>query len=109
MIGKKIKERRLELNMTQDELAKRLGYKSRSTINKIELDKNDVSQSKLIRIAKALECSPTDFLNIEGEKDPATLSKIQLYAEKLSKLSPSKQANVMKYIDFLYATDDDTE
>ena len=34
-IGQRIKERREELDITQDELAKRLGYKSRSSINKI--------------------------------------------------------------------------
>lgn len=37
-IGQRIKVRREELNMSQEELAKRIGYKSRSSINKIELD-----------------------------------------------------------------------
>ena len=32
----RIKERRESLGMSQEELAKKLGYKSRSTINKIE-------------------------------------------------------------------------
>lgn len=35
-IGQRIKVRREELNMSQEELAKRIGYKSRSSINKIE-------------------------------------------------------------------------
>ena len=34
-IGQRIKVRREELNMSQEELAKRIGYKSRSSINKI--------------------------------------------------------------------------
>ena len=51
----RIRSRREELCLSQDELAKRLGYKSRSTINKIELGINDVSQSKIIALAKALE------------------------------------------------------
>lgn len=37
-IGERIKKRRLELGMTQDELAKKLGYKSRSSVNKLELN-----------------------------------------------------------------------
>ncbi len=35
-IGEKIKEIRIQNNLTMDELAKELGYSSRSTINKIE-------------------------------------------------------------------------
>lgn len=35
----RIKARRLELRLSQDELAQKLGYKSRSTINKIEMGK----------------------------------------------------------------------
>ena len=37
-IGERIKYRREQLEMSQDELARRLGYKSRSSINKIEHD-----------------------------------------------------------------------
>ena len=37
-IGERIKLRREELNLSQDELAKKVGYKSRSSINKIEQD-----------------------------------------------------------------------
>ena len=35
-IGEKIKEIRIQNNLTLDELAEELGYSSRSTINKIE-------------------------------------------------------------------------
>lgn len=35
-LGKKVKERREELVLSQDELATRMGYKSRSSVNKIE-------------------------------------------------------------------------
>lgn len=57
-IGQRIKERREELDMTQDELAKRLGYKSRSSINKIELDIYNLKQSKIKAIADALQTTP---------------------------------------------------
>lgn len=53
-IGNRIKQLRLERDMSQDELAKRSGYGSRSTINKIELGINDVPQSKIKAIAEAL-------------------------------------------------------
>lgn len=57
MIGERIKERREELNLSQEELAKRLGYKSRSSINKMELGIQDVPQRKIKEFAKALNCS----------------------------------------------------
>ncbi|WP_277408935.1 helix-turn-helix domain-containing protein [Lacrimispora xylanisolvens] len=37
-IGQIIKQRREELGMSQEELANKAGYKSRSSINKIEVD-----------------------------------------------------------------------
>lgn len=58
-IGDRIKKRREALGMTQEELAKKVGYKSRSSINKIELNENDIPQSKIIEIAKALNIKPS--------------------------------------------------
>lgn len=102
MIGRKIRERRLQLGMTQEELAEKLGYKHKSAINKIELGKNDVNQTKLLKIAKALECSPADFVEAEIETPNRDLPKRLLaYIDKISKLSPNQQENVFQYIDFL--------
>ena len=55
-IGERIKQRRLELGYTQDELAKKCGYKSRSSINKIELSRA-LPLPKVTLMANALECS----------------------------------------------------
>lgn len=57
----RIKKRREELNMSQEELAQKLGYKSRSSINKIEKGQNDIPQSKIIEFANALDTTP-EFL-----------------------------------------------
>ena len=43
-LGDRIRLRREELRMSQEELATRLGYKSRSTIAKIESGENDLTQ-----------------------------------------------------------------
>lgn len=58
-IGSRIRNRREELGLSQDELGKRLGYKSRSSINKIELDQRSLTQSKIKAIADALETTPS--------------------------------------------------
>lgn len=54
----RIKKRREELGLSQEELAKKMGYKSRSSINKIEMGENDIPQSKIIHFARALNTSP---------------------------------------------------
>ncbi|MBE5803051.1 MAG: XRE family transcriptional regulator [Clostridiales bacterium] len=54
-VGSNIKRRRFELRMSQQELADAMGYKTRSTIAKIESGENDVSQKKLQRFAAVLD------------------------------------------------------
>lgn len=54
-VGVNIRKRRYELRMSQQELADAMGYKTRSTIAKIESGENDVSQKKLRRFAEVLE------------------------------------------------------
>lgn len=53
-IGERIKRRRIELQLTQQELADRMGYKSKSTINKVESGINDVNQTTAKKYAVAL-------------------------------------------------------
>lgn len=66
-IGTRIKEKRLELGLTQEELAKRLGYKSKSTINKIEMDINDIPQSKVVAFAEALNTTIAYLMDWDDE------------------------------------------
>lgn len=54
-VGSNIKKRRYELRMSQQELADAMGYKTRSTIAKIESGENDVSQKKLQKFAEVLD------------------------------------------------------
>ena len=68
-IGNKIKLRREELRMRQDELAIKVGYKSRSSINKIEIDGRGLPQSKIKLFADALDNpSLLDGMGIRGER-----------------------------------------
>ena len=67
MIGDRIKERRTELGMTQDELAKRIGFKSRSSVNKIELGKTDLSTPQIKSFADALGVSPVWLLDMDDQ------------------------------------------
>ena len=53
-IGDRIRKRREELGLTQQQLADRLGYKSKATINKIEAGINGISQRRIVDFAHAL-------------------------------------------------------
>lgn len=61
--GNKIKSLRLAKGLSQDELAKKCGYQSRSSINKIEMGQRDVSRAKVVEIANALGISPQKLLD----------------------------------------------
>lgn len=69
-IYKRIRARREELGISQEELARRMGYKSRSSINKIEKGENDIPQSKIVAFAKALRTTPEALMG--WEQSPAS-------------------------------------
>lgn len=70
-IYKRIRARREELGISQEELAKRMGYKSRSSINKIEKGENDIPQSKIVAFAQALRTTPEALMGWEQSPTPA--------------------------------------
>lgn len=91
-IGQRIKQRRIELGMTQEELAHKMGYASKTTINKIENGINDVTQSKIIAFSKALETSVAYLMGWDDNlnKDAAILT--------VDLLSDQDAMNAMKKI-----------
>lgn len=66
-----IKKLRQELNMSQDELAKKTGYTDRSSIAKIETGSVDLGESKIEIFAKALNTTPA---KLYGWTEPETIA-----------------------------------
>ena len=95
---KRIKQRREELGMSQEELANKLGYKSRSTINKIEMGINDITQSKIKAFADALQTTPGYLMGMEdntsqpllNDKDEKDIARV--LSNTLEKLSYNSEA-----------------
>lgn len=58
----RIKSLRIKKGMSQDELAKKVGYESRSAISKVENGSRDISQSMIEKYASALDVTPTFLL-----------------------------------------------
>ena len=79
-IYERIRDRRIELNLTQEELAKKVGYVSRSAVNKIEKGLRDMNQTQLIKFAEALKV-PAEYLLLGdvcvnmGESDNMSFGK----------------------------------
>ena len=84
-IYERIRRLRQENNMSQDELAKKTGYTSRSTINKIEAGKIDISRAKIKFFADALGVTPAYLMGWEEESEQGyyTDPEVAEYAEEL--------------------------
>jgi len=81
-IGERIKQRREYLEMSQEELALKVGYKSRSSINKIEKDGRGLPQKKIKAIAEALSTTPVFLMGWEDSSarfDEIDVTKIPGY------------------------------
>lgn len=63
----RIRKLREEKGMSQQELAERVGFKTASAVNKIELGLRNISQSKVSAFAKALNTTTSYLIDGEGE------------------------------------------
>lgn len=107
----RIRNRREELGMSQQELADKLGYKSRSAINKIEQGLRDINQSKVAAFANALHTTPAYLMGwsdengntVHNQKDGILIQDtiereiIEIYRN----LAPEAKDNARKYIGYL--------
>lgn len=66
-IGLKIKERREELGISQEELAELTGYKGKSAISRIESGENDIPRKRLRAFAVALRMRSADLISAEDD------------------------------------------
>lgn len=87
-IGDRIKARRTELGLTQADLARILGYKSKTTIAKIESGTNDIQQSKVVAFAKALGTSSAYLMgwtdDPQDSSDCPQMERVAQWREKNS-------------------------
>ena len=123
LFGMNLKKLRLEKGMSQDELAKKLGYKGRSAINKIETGVNDMPRDMVVRCAEVLGVSPLDLffyeylpdsdIHIPTQKDllidalditiknESVRNAVHAILEESKSLPVSKLDQILSYIKFL--------
>jgi len=66
-IYQRIKEKRIALGYTQDQLAQLMGYSDKGMISRIESGQVDISYSKIVEFAKILHTTPTELISIDLE------------------------------------------
>ncbi len=99
-IGKRVKLRREELGMTQEELANKIGYKSKSSINKIELDVQNLRQSKIKQIADALDTT-TDYIMGWDTQSENTREDVEMLISLAKKSDPDSVGLCIRLLSYL--------
>lgn len=101
-VGDNIARLRKQLEWTQEELAIKMGYKSKSTINKIELGINDIPQSKIAQFAEVLGTTPSHLMGWDREKPTPEEPKLnegeKLLVELFRKVPEDQQQLVLQMI-----------
>lgn len=107
-IGQRIQARRKELKMSQEELAKKVGFKSRSSINKIEKDGRRINPEKIESFATALDTTVDyimgleDFVAVNLVYDDETKKRVEnLIVSYYEKLNDENKKVAEKYLKFL--------
>lgn len=72
---RRIMERRLELNLSQLELAKRLGYTSRSSVSRVERGTLPLSKQSIAKWAVVLQTTPEYLLHLTDSVDGTVVVK----------------------------------
>lgn len=73
-LGEKVKLKREELNLSQEELAEKMNYKSKTSIHKIEVGITDLPLSKVKELAKVLDTTPAFLMGWETKKEKENIN-----------------------------------
>ena len=106
-VADRIVQRRKELGLSQEDLAKKMGFASKTSISKTETMGDNVSTKKIRLFAKHLDCSVAYLMGWEDEKPESNSSTIRAmrYYEKLCNLSEENRKLVEQMIDTLSKKD----
>lgn len=94
-IKDRIRERRLELGMTQDELADKVGFKTKGSVCKLETGDRSIPIGRLRKLAEALETF-VDYLI--GNESPKTGDVHEYYCLKKESNKPTDKDSALHTI-----------
>ena len=81
-LGLRIKNKRVELGISQEELASRMGLKSKSTICKIERGEDNLTADSVKKYANALGVTPDYLYGNEDSEGHKTVKKLLIEVQE---------------------------
>lgn len=111
---KNIKKLRIELGMTQTELAARVGYSDKGMISKVENGKVDIPQSLILKFAEALQTTPAQLMGWEDDPSVVTETfqgdrgkeaRFMEYAKRFYEHYQKASPEIQKAVDLLLKAD----
>lgn len=96
-LGERIRDRRLALGLTQEQLAARAGLTA-VHVGRVEHGEPDVSVSTIEKIAAALNTTPGDLLGGVIELSPKAIA----FGKAFDDASPELQAAILSFLSTLH-------
>ena len=100
-LGERLKKKRKELGLSQEELAKRLGLKSKSTICKIERGDDNLTTTAIRKYANALNVEPGYLMGWEEVEVQAVTDEERIKAERLYDLYTKSSPEVQQAVELM--------
>ena len=102
-VADRVKLRREELGMSQEELAHKMGLKSRSSITRIEKSGDEISLKDVERLSEALDCSPMYLMDWSDDVhykpnyiEPVIVAERTNYGTNTEKIFSEKENEFIK-------------
>ena len=96
-LGDRVKQKREEMGLSQEELADKMGYKSKTSIHKIEQGITDLPLSKVEELAKVLNVTTSYLMGWESKKEENNIFS-QLTDEELAKLEKFNNMSTVMFM-----------
>ena len=105
-VADRIKDLRVKQGLSQDDLAKKMGFKNRSSVTQVEKSGNDITLRKVEKYAKALGVSPAYLMGWEDYDVVISPSEpgdpIIVEVKRISEdMSTDSKIQLLKYARFL--------
>ena len=96
-VGERIKKRRLELGLTQEELALKMGYKGKTSVCVAENKGDNVTTTKVKKFAKALDISYNYLIGDydENNNKPEQSTRAKDFIKLFENVGPDVQESVV--------------
>lgn len=101
-IGEIIKKRRLELGISQEELSKKMGYNSKTSISKIEKGISDIPLKKIQKLSNFLYIDILKLIKNDKEKNNFKNIKYKNILRLLDKLENKELIKLEKLIKIFF-------